>query len=46
MEGIFSLVRRMRTLTIGFLTPFYFLRAGTLVSLPALIAAPPRKRIG
>jgi len=33
-------VRRMRTLTIGFLTPFYFLRAGTLVSLPALIAAP------
>jgi len=33
-------VRRMRTLTIGFLTPFYFLRAGTLVALPALIAAP------
>jgi Kef-type K+ transport system membrane component KefB len=33
-------VRRMRTLTIGFLTPFYFLRAGTLVSIPALIAAP------
>ena len=33
-------VRRMRTLTIGFLTPFYFLRAGTLVSVPALIAAP------
>jgi len=33
-------VRRIRTLTIGFLTPFYFLRAGTLVSLPALIAAP------
>jgi len=33
-------VRRMRTLTIGFLTPFYFLRAGTLVSLPALIGAP------
>ena len=33
-------VRRMRTLTIGFLTPFYFLRAGTLVSLPALISAP------
>ncbi|MBI2440050.1 MAG: cation:proton antiporter [Lentisphaerae bacterium] len=32
--------RRMRTLTVGFLTPFYFLRAGTLVSLPALIAAP------
>ncbi len=33
-------LRRMRTLTVGFLTPFYFLRAGTLVSLPALIAAP------
>ncbi len=27
-------VRRMRTLTIGFLTPFYFIRAGSLVSLP------------
>jgi Kef-type K+ transport system membrane component KefB len=25
---------------VGFLTPFYFLRAGTLVSIPALIAAP------
>ena len=33
-------IRRMRTLTIGFLTPFYFLRAGTLVSLAALITAP------
>ncbi|MCU0558168.1 MAG: cation:proton antiporter [Desulfobacterales bacterium] len=33
-------VRRIRTLTVGFLTPFYFLRAGTLVSLPALITAP------
>jgi len=33
-------VKRMRTLTIGFLTPFYFLRAGSLVSLPVLIAAP------
>lgn len=33
-------VRRLRTLTIGFLTPFYFLRAGTLVSLPALISTP------
>jgi Kef-type K+ transport system membrane component KefB len=33
-------IRRMRTLTIGFLTPFYFLRAGALVSLPAVIAAP------
>jgi Kef-type K+ transport system membrane component KefB len=33
-------IRRMRTLTIGFLTPFYFLRAGMLVSLAALISAP------
>jgi Kef-type K+ transport system membrane component KefB len=33
-------VRRLRTLTVGFLTPFYFLRAGTFVSLPALVSAP------
>lgn len=33
-------IRRLRTLTIGFLTPFYFLRAGMLVSLPALYLAP------
>jgi Kef-type K+ transport system membrane component KefB len=33
-------MRRLRTLTVGFLTPFYFLRAGTLVSLSALAAAP------
>lgn len=32
--------RRLRTLTVGFLTPFYFLRAGTFVSLPALAGAP------
>ena len=34
------LVRRLRTLTFGFLTPFYFIRAGSYVSLPALVAAP------
>ncbi|HUK03497.1 MAG TPA: cation:proton antiporter [Burkholderiales bacterium] len=34
------LVRRLRTLTFGFLTPFYFIRAGSFVSVPALIAAP------
>jgi len=34
------LVRRLRTLTFGFLTPFYFIRAGSFVSIPALIAAP------
>ena len=33
-------IRRLRTMTIGFLTPFYFIRAGSLVSLPALAAAP------
>lgn len=33
-------IRRLRTLTVGFLTPFYFLRAGMLVSLPALVSAP------
>jgi Kef-type K+ transport system membrane component KefB len=31
---------RLRTLTVGFFTPFYFLRAGMFVSAPALIAAP------
>jgi Kef-type K+ transport system membrane component KefB len=35
-----SLVRRLRTLTFGFLTPFYFIRAGSFVSLPALWLAP------
>lgn len=33
-------MRRLRTLTIGFLTPIYFLRAGFLVSIPAVVAAP------
>jgi Kef-type K+ transport system membrane component KefB len=33
-------VRRLRTLTFGLLTPFYFIRAGSFVSVPALIAAP------
>jgi Kef-type K+ transport system membrane component KefB len=33
-------IRRLRTLTVGFLSPFYFLRAGSLVSVPALVAAP------
>jgi glutathione-regulated potassium-efflux system ancillary protein KefC len=35
-----TLIRRLRTLTLGLLTPFYFIRAGSLVSIPALIAAP------
>lgn len=35
-----ALVRRLRTLTLGLLTPFYFIRAGSFVSVPALLAAP------
>ncbi len=35
-----ALVRRLRTITIGLLTPFYFIRAGYFVSIPAVIAAP------
>lgn len=34
------LIRRLRTLTFGLLTPFYFIRAGSFVSVPALFAAP------
>jgi len=34
------LVRRLRTLTFGLLTPFYFIRAGSFVLVPSLIAAP------
>ncbi len=33
-------IRRLRTLTVGFLTPFYFLRAGMLVSVSAVVGAP------
>ena len=35
-----ALIRRLRTLTFGLLTPFYFIRAGSFVLVPALIAAP------
>jgi len=35
-----ALIRRLRTLTFGLLTPFYFLRAGSLVSVSALVTAP------
>jgi Kef-type K+ transport system membrane component KefB len=38
--GDASWIRRLRTLTIGFLTPFYFIRAGTLVSLSVIVATP------
>jgi Kef-type K+ transport system membrane component KefB len=33
-------VRRLRTLTVGLLTPFYFIRAGSLVSIPTVVSAP------
>lgn len=39
-DGDAHFMRRLRTLTVGFLTPFYFIRAGSLVSLPAVVAAP------
>lgn len=35
-----QLIRRLRTLTFGLLTPFYFIRAGSYVSIPALLSAP------
>ena len=35
-----ALIRRLRTVTFGLLTPFYFIRAGSFVSVPALVAAP------
>jgi glutathione-regulated potassium-efflux system ancillary protein KefC len=35
-----GLIRRLRTLTFGLMTPFYFILVGTFVSIPALIAAP------
>jgi Kef-type K+ transport system membrane component KefB len=40
MEKDNFFIRRIRTMTIGFLTPIYFLRAGALMSVSALIAAP------
>ncbi len=35
-----ALLRRLRTVTFGLLTPFYFIRAGSFVSVSALVAAP------
>ncbi len=40
MEKDHMLIKRVRALTFGFLTPFYFLRAGSYVSLPSLLTAP------
>jgi Kef-type K+ transport system membrane component KefB len=33
-----ELIRRLRTLTLGLLTPFYFLRAGSFVQVPVIAA--------
>jgi glutathione-regulated potassium-efflux system ancillary protein KefC len=33
-------LKRFRTLTLGLLTPFYFIRAGSLVRVPALLRVP------
>lgn len=35
-----ALIRRLRTLTFGLLTPFYFIRAGSFVSVDVLVTAP------
>jgi glutathione-regulated potassium-efflux system ancillary protein KefC len=35
-----ALVKRLRAITIGLLTPFYFVRAGYFVSIPTVIMAP------
>ncbi|HUK51779.1 MAG TPA: cation:proton antiporter [Candidatus Binatia bacterium] len=35
-----ALIRRLRTLTFGLLTPFYFIRAGSFVLVPVLVGAP------
>ena len=34
-----ALIRRLRTVTFGLLTPFFFIRAGYLVSIPAVFSA-------
>lgn len=42
IAGVFShdkvLIYRMRTIAFALLTPFFFIKAGTLISLPALLA--------
>ena len=35
-----ALIRRLRTIVIGLLTPFYFIRAGYFVSIAAVVLAP------
>ncbi|MFH0957235.1 MAG: cation:proton antiporter [Pseudomonadota bacterium] len=42
VAGLFKeykgMVRQLRTVTFAFLTPFYFLKAGTIVSIPSIIS--------
>jgi Kef-type K+ transport system membrane component KefB len=42
MAGLFQehqeMVRRLRTATFALLTPFYFLKAGAIVSIPAIVS--------
>jgi glutathione-regulated potassium-efflux system ancillary protein KefC len=35
-----ALIKRLRAITIGLLTPFYFIRAGYFVSIPSIVMAP------
>ena len=35
-----ALIRRLRAVTFGLLTPFFFIRAGYMVSIPAVVVAP------
>jgi Kef-type K+ transport system membrane component KefB len=43
VAGLFTkhreMVRHLRTATFALLTPFYFLKAGTIISLPALVSS-------
>lgn len=40
LEKDHLLVKRLRAISFGLLTPFYFLRAGAFVSIPAIAKAP------
>jgi glutathione-regulated potassium-efflux system ancillary protein KefC len=35
-----ALIRRLRTVTFGLLTPFFFILVGSLVSIPSVVTAP------
>jgi len=40
LEKDHLLVKRLRAISFGLLTPFYFLRAGAFISIPAIVKAP------